>query len=267
MTFSERQSPQQSPSRPVFDFGQFLTIADRIAVDFFERTRAMTELSHSSILFSDGLCVCALCEMYEINCLVEAGTGCGGSTEMFARYFADGSTVKRIWSVDLAVNPVWAWALHWSGIKARDPFVFSSRWAQRVARTRLSPFENVELVYGDALVELPAIVRELTQQNARVGVLIDGPKGASQLRLAHELLAHSPSVCFAALDDIGPMYDAHGRYAHFRSSPYAAFATSDHAFFNRYAWVNAGRLPARMIGRPDHTGYGVGVLVNGASTV
>jgi hypothetical protein len=53
-------------ARAPFDFDRFLEIADRVAGRFFERTRAVTELAHSSILFSDGLCVCALSEMYDI---------------------------------------------------------------------------------------------------------------------------------------------------------------------------------------------------------
>ena len=253
-------SAAQSASRPVFDFKRFLSIADQIAPAFYERTWQMT-LAHSSILFTDGLCICALCEMYEIDELVEAGTGCGGSAEMFARYFVEGRAVKRIRSVDLA-DPIWARPLHWLRIRHRDPHVFSSRWAQRAARERLSRFPNVELIYGDASFKLPLIVRELTERHARVGVFIDGPKEAAQLGLAHELLGHSPLVRFAALDDVGPIFDGGGRYARFRSSPYAAFATSDHEFFDRYSWVNATRLPVRMARKPEHTGYGVGILIN-----
>jgi hypothetical protein len=96
----------------------------------------------------------------------------------------------------------------------------------------------------------------------RIGVFIDGPKKEQQLRLAHRCLHMSPLVRFAALDDIGPMYDNGERYRNFQASPYAAFCTSDAKYFHRYSWLNRGRLPARMLNDPDDLGYGVGVLVN-----
>ena len=75
------------------------------------------------------------------------------------------------------------------------------------------------------------------------------------------MLALSPQVLFAALDDVGPLFEAEQRHSRFLASPRAVFVTSERRFFDRYGWVNAGRLPARMIGKPDHTGYGMGVMV------
>jgi hypothetical protein len=241
--------------------------AERIAPVFCARTHAMRELGHSSILFSDGLCLSALCDWYGVDEMIEAGTGCGGSTEMLARYFGDAGPVRGITSVDLAYS-AWDRWLQRLRLRRRDPFVFSSRWAQRVARQRLSPFPKVHLRHGDAMVVLPRLVRTLTARGGvRIGVFLDGPKDAAQLALAHSLLQMSPQVRFVALDDIGPIYDGGGRYARFRSSPYALFATSDRDYFDRFGWVNAGRLPPRMLGHPDHTGYGVGVLANTPAAV
>jgi hypothetical protein len=262
---------------PAFSWDAFTAVADRVAGPFVERTNVITELVDSSILLSDGLCVCALCELLAVDHLVEAGTGFGGSTEMFARYFQDesfsspkpqvpsphGSRVRRIWSIDQAVNPRFQRILGVLRLKHYGRYVWSSdKRARQIARRRLLPFPNVTLLRGDANEKLPELVDRLVGEGARVGLVIDGPKGDEQLRLAEAAMRRSPLVTFAALDDVGPLFDGEGREARFRGSPYAAFVTSDRQYFDRYGWVNAGRVPERMAGRPEHTGYGMGVLVN-----
>jgi hypothetical protein len=245
-----------------FEFAEFTALADRLMEAFVSRTDAMTEWIDSSILFSDGFCCCVLCELLAVDHIVEAGTGFGGSTEMFARYFADGR-VRRIWSVDDAVNPRWQWPLAKLGLKHYSRFVWSSeKRAKQIARERLAPFPHVTLVRGDAHEKVPAITRRLAQEGSRIGVLLDGPKGEEQLILAEQLLREFRAVAFVALDDIGPIFDVEKRGERFRASRYATFATSDREFFDRYGWINRGRVPERMAGDPAHTGYGMGILVN-----
>lgn len=223
----------------------------------------MTELVDSSVLFSDGLCFCALCEMFEVEQIVEAGTGYGGSTEMFARYFDSDGRVRAIWSVDEAVNPRWQRLLAILHLKHYSRYVWSTdKRARQVAKARLQPFLHVTLAHGDAFRKLPAAIRKADREGVRVGILIDGPKGESQLQLAEDMLRLSAAVAFVAVDDIGPMFDAEGRHARFCASPYAAFATSDRAYFDRYGATNAGRVPPRMLANPQHPGYGLGILVN-----
>lgn len=241
---------------------EFSSLADGLTDRFVSRTGPMTALIDSSILFSDGFCFCVLCELLEVNHIVEAGTGFGGSTEMFARYFADGTRVRRIWSVDDAVNPRWQWPLAKLGIRHYSRFVWSSdKRARSIARERLMPFPHVTLVRGDAHQKVPAIIGAL-EPDARVGVLLDGPKGEEQIILAERLLRENPFVAFVALDDIGPIFDVEHRGERFRASPYATFSTADRDYFDRYGWINQGRLPDRMAGDPRHTGYGMGILVN-----
>jgi hypothetical protein len=121
--------------------------------------------------------------------------------------------------------------------------------------------QNVTLLRGDACVKLAPLVTGLAKRQARIGVVLDGPKGDQQMRLADELLAHSPLVQFVALDDVGPMFEVEGRYSRMLANNNTVFVTSDARYFERYSWVNAGRLPARMVGKPGHTGYGMGVMV------
>lgn len=245
-----------------FDWAALVSTTDAIAPAFVERTSRMGEWIDSSILFSDGLCFCAMCELLQVDYVIEAGTGFGGSTEMFARYFADGGRVRHIWSVDRAATP-WEQLLARLRLSESARYVWSSRRrARAVAAARLRTFPQVTLIHGDAFGEVPPMVTRMTREPARIGVLIDGPKEGPQLKLAEQLLALSPNVCFVAIDDIGPKYDADGRHRRFRRSPYAVFSTSDRAYFERYSWVNAGRLPAFMIRNPASTGYGLGILVN-----
>jgi len=245
-----------------FSWGRFAALTDRVAGVFVECTAPMTENIHGGLLFSDGLCFCALCDYFDVDVVVEGGTGFGGSTEMFARYFGP-HRLRGIWSVDQAVNPRWEWLLAALHLKHYSRFTWSTeKRARAEAKVRLAPFPYVRLVRGDAHVRLPRLVARLAGQQARIGVLLDGPKGEEQIRLADRLLEASDRVRFVALDDIGPMFDYEARGERFRAHPRAAFATSERRYFDRFGWVNQGRLPERMIGRPEHTGYGMGILVN-----
>lgn len=240
----------------------FAAAADRIAPRFAESVAPIHELVDSSILFSDGLCVAALCQLFQITVLLEAGTGFGGSTEMLARYFQHTGASTRIVSIDQAVNPRWQRLLGGLRLKRYGRHVWASdKHARRIATERLASYRHVSLLRGDALVELPKIGAILAAEGERIGVVLDGPKGDDQLRLAEQMLALSPQVLFAALDDVGPLFEPEQRHSRFLASPRAVFVTSDRRFFDRYGWINAGRLPARMIGKPDHTGYGMGVMV------
>jgi hypothetical protein len=110
-------------------------------------------------------------------------------------------------------------------------------------------------------IKTPKIIAGL-ERDARVGVLLDGPKEEEQMILAEQLLREYRSVAFVALDDIGPIFDVEHRGELFRASPYATFSTSDREFFDRYGWLNQDRLPPRMLGDAGHTGYGMGILIN-----
>jgi hypothetical protein len=246
-----------------FDWARFTSIADRITGEFVQRTDAMAEHVDASILFSDGLCMCALCEMFEVDQVIEVGTGYGGSTEMFGRYFSGHSRVRRIWSIDDAVNPRWQWLLAVTHIRRYSRYVWSTeKRAKEIAHARLAAFSNITLMHGDGFDKLPPLVRRLAGEGQRIGLLIDGPKGELQLRLVEQAFALSPLVAFAALDDIGPMYDAEQRHARFMASGRAVFATSDPQYFDRYRSINRGRLPGRMLKNTAHRGYGLGVMVN-----
>jgi hypothetical protein len=243
-----------------FGSARFFEIADTIAKPFVESTDPIPSYVPEGIIHSDGLCIAALCEMYEIDYLIESGRANAGSTEMFARYFANHPRIKHIWSIDLKVNRTWRRLVKWVGSKRyrhihpRDPNQESQ------VRQRLAPFRDIlSLVDGDAFLEIPKIMRKLNLNSCRVGVFIDGPKEEPQMRLANNLLDLSPNVTFAALDGVGPRFP--GRYERFCKNARAVFCTSDDAFYSRYAWVNKGRLPPTVLDCGSAQS-GVGVLIN-----
>ncbi len=238
---------------------RFAAAADRVTPAFDAVTRDLP-LVDSSVLFSDGLCVCALCELLAVDCIIESGTGFGGSTEMLAKYFTGRGPVKRIWSIDMATTRMQEWRIR-LGLEARPPHVWSrGRKAAAVASERLARYPMVTLVRGDGTTEVPRLVRERTRAGDRIGVLIDGPKEQAQFDLAEALLRTFTSVRFVALDDIGPKF-GDGRLERFSSSAYAAFSTSDPEFVERFRWIDRDRLPSYMRAVPGHTGYGLGVMV------
>jgi hypothetical protein len=127
----------------------FVAVADRVAPRFAESVALIDTLVDSSILFSDGLCVAVLCDCFGVESLIEAGTGFGGSTEMFARYFASTGNNRHIWSIDEAVNPRWQRPLALLGIKHYSRYVWSTeKHARQIARARLAAFSKCHAAPG-----------------------------------------------------------------------------------------------------------------------
>jgi hypothetical protein len=168
MSLMDPTQPAEALTTGEFDDARFTAEADRIAPRFDAVTRDIGELSHAGILFSDGLCICALCEMFRVDALVENGTGCGGSTEMFARYFEPGALRGGIVSIDLAYTRFTTWLR--TRLRLRERTVFTTRWAQPIAREKLSRFPQVTLLHGDARRRMPSIVRGLVNRGMRIGL-------------------------------------------------------------------------------------------------
>lgn len=129
------------------------------------------------ILTSEGFAVCAMADLCGIDALIETGICNARSTEMWAKYLpAPGAIIAIDW-------------------KITDD-----------ARARLAPYNNVLLCEGDAVRLLPSTVKQMRKR--RVGVFIDGPKGAAAVDLARQCLAH-PHVAFVGVHDMAKLL--HGR--------------------------------------------------------
>jgi hypothetical protein len=109
------------------------------------------------VLYSEMFFLSLCSSQFEPLRMLESGRGRGQSTELFAKLFAD----MPILSVELE----------------------GSSAAAEIAKKRLAPYPNVELLAGDA--------HELLHTKSKAGdiVLIDGPQGFKGLKLLLNLLA------------------------------------------------------------------------------
>ena len=115
----------------------------------------------------------------EIDLLVESGTANGVSTELFARSMP----TLKIETIDLD-----AYGLH-----------------EKTKAALHACCPNVETFVGDSRKRLLHLGQE--NPEARIGVVIDGPKGAQAFRLAEQLFAAVPNLRFIAIHDTAPFWE------------------------------------------------------------
>ena len=115
-----------------------------------------------SILLSEGLLVCAMADIFDVDLFIESGIYEGKSTEIWGRYLAGRG--KSIIATDVEIR---------DGVKKRLGYLAD-----------LSFYEN------DGAILLPNIVRMDINKDKRIGVFIDGPKGEVAVNLAIELIQY-----------------------------------------------------------------------------
>lgn len=239
----------QIKDNPNFDLNEFERIAISIKDEFKEKTKDIV-FQNGGIGFSEGLAICTLCIMYDVDILIESGRGFGISTEMFARFF-DGKNLK-IYSIDLSsnkyINPdVWAKACR----------------GYELVKKRLNKYE-IELIEGDGCKIVPELVNNL-KENHRIGLFIDGPKNQAQLDLAEKVFQMSDKVYFSALDDVGPRFGP--IYDLFYQWPYSVFETTQDWYTTRFLDLNQSyektdlREWKKYMKRYKNT-HGLGISVN-----
>ena len=155
---------------------KFFKACDEVLDDFLEK---MSDLSwqRKGIFFTEALSFIAMCKIHNINTIIESGVRNGDSTEMWLKYFGDNI---KLYSVDLMQ--------HADDVGA--------------AINRLSHYENLEFKQGDGEKVVPGIVHILPQ-DARVGILLDGPKEFGAMRISRRCFAASDRVKFTAIHDMG----------------------------------------------------------------
>jgi SAM-dependent methyltransferase len=191
------------------------------------------------ILHSEMLAACGAFDLLGCDLIVESGRCRAQSTSILAAYFA-GRPV-RIVSVELTRDETIA------------PF----------AEHRLAGCDNVELLYGDSLQLLPLIMA--ANPTARIGLLIDGPKSYTAIKLIERLTAASPNILVACLHDTGLGSDARKDL----NTPLFDCAFTDHPDFVRayhpldaacapvaVGSINATALNAILAGDSSPTSYG-----------
>jgi hypothetical protein len=161
------------------------------------------------ILTSEGFAVCMMADLHGIDALIETGVASARSTEMWAKYLpAPGAVIAIDW-------------------KITDD-----------ARARLAPYNNVLLCEGDAMRLLPSTVKQMRKR--RVGVFIDGPKGAAAVDLARQCMAY-PHVAFVGVHDMSKLMHGcpHAERALFEAVGGLQWLTDDQWFVDAYQSLDA----------------------------
>ena len=131
------------------------------------------------VLHSEMLAACSACDELDVDLIIESGRARGQSTLTFAKYFQDKGA--DIISIDY-----------------KDNHYFNEE-DDEYACSRLTPYENVEVMYGDGCRIIPEIVKYHTGK--RIAVFLDGPKGLRAVELIKELIDNNANVAVAFLHD------------------------------------------------------------------
>jgi hypothetical protein len=120
------------------------------------------------ILISEGLLFCSMCDLYNIDYILESGTYNGFSTEIFAKYFPS----KQIITID--VN------------------------TKEEAKKRLDEYDNVMMVKGDGRFSIKNIIQK--NPKWKIGIFIDGPKGIDAVNWGKRFMNYQ-NVRFVGIHD------------------------------------------------------------------
>tara|TARA_Y100000004_G_scaffold49495_1_gene54493 strand:+ start:95 stop:874 length:780 start_codon:yes stop_codon:yes gene_type:complete len=126
---------------------------------------------------------CAMCDLYDIDLVVESGLYHGISTKMISDYFntkkrADSGKLKKIISIDIRIKPT--------------------------TEEKFRHTNNVKILSGNSMeIMLKTIKQEKRRGARKVAAYIDGPKGHLQSKLAREIVDH---VEFVGMHDVGEQW-------------------------------------------------------------
>jgi len=164
-----------------------------------------------SILLSEGLLVCAMADLMDVDIFIESGVYEGKSTEIWGRYFAH----RRI--------PVFA----------------TDVVLRKGVRERLSYLPDVTLYEVDGSVLIKNIVTEEVNRDKRIGVFIDGPKGEIAANLAEELIGYS-NVKFVAVHDCHKMSFGEQNYPRIALEKHTGdkFFSDNELFVDTYSYLD-----------------------------
>ena len=116
------------------------------------------DYEYSGIILSEGFSFCVMCNIYNIDVIIESGTGGGISTGIFAQYFNN----KKIITIDNC------------GTYGKGVF--------DLAKKRLAKFKNIVFIKGEAEKKIGKIVND--NRSLNMALFLDGPKGKKAVELA-----------------------------------------------------------------------------------
>jgi hypothetical protein len=203
---------------------------------FTERVLPL-EYQQRGILLSEGLAFCAMCDLFQIDVILESGVAGGRSTEIWARYFD-----QTIYAID--------------DCKLYGPSLFER------TRKRLAQYPNLKFMMGDSFVTIPELLQSVGG-NVRTALLIDGPKGRRAMDLAEDCFKLSSPPIFVGIHDMCQEFDNH--LMDQWSSTF--FYTDDPAFQKTYRYLDELDRSAltgsgRMLGEAYPLGPTIGFAFN-----
>jgi hypothetical protein len=215
---------------------KLLEQCDRSISDFSQRVLPL-DYQQRGILLSEGLAFCAMCDLFEIEMLVESGVAGGRSTEIWARYFN-----RDIYAVD--------------SCELYGETLFEG------TRKRLGSYSNVKLIMGDSFVAIPQLLRSVGRQ-LRTALFIDGPKGPRAMELAEACFKGPSPPLFVGIHDMCKQFDDHLM----DQWPSTFFYTDDLVFQETYRYLDeldraATTADGRVVGEAYPFGPTVGFALN-----
>jgi 16S rRNA G966 N2-methylase RsmD len=122
----------------------------------FESLTEDLPLRYGGISRSEAFAFVSLCKMFDVDLVIDSGTGKGISAEYFARNF------EHIYTIDNHQ--------HYNDSK-------------QISSEALSKYKNVTYIVGDAYTEIPKILKK----GKRCAVFFDGPKSKNALKFSKTL--------------------------------------------------------------------------------
>jgi hypothetical protein len=179
--------------------------------EIFETIVDNVEYQNKGIWYTEAFLFTSVCSLLGVEVIVESGVASGCSTDIFASCF-DGPVI----SVD------------------NDSYGIFDDTAKR-----LSHHKNLYMLKGNSFNVIPRVVADsadpesgLTINNdTRVGVFIDGPKGKEATRLRSELSKFKNIVCFGYHDYSGQNRIEMGEFKN-------SLVTHDLDFMAKYSYLN-----------------------------
>lgn len=176
----------------------------------FRRLCATIPYRPKGMFFSELFLFLRECDRRRVDVILESGVKHGQSTHVLAAAFWG-----RVMAIDRVFLP--------SFVESAPP--------------------GVKLIQGDARCEIPRLLEALGEAGARVGVLIDGPKGAAALALK-DVCLRFPQVEVVGIHDC----ERRGEYLH----------SHDPTFREYFGRELDALLPSEMVAKyPNGPGLGI----------
>ena len=178
------------------------TFFNEYVTEFEGLTDDLPKIS-GGIARSEAFAFCALCKMYDIDLVIDSGTGKGVSTEYFVR------VLDYVVTIDMHQ--------HYA-----DSLETSAK--------RLQYNNNLLQIIGNSNIVIPKLLDIVKHE--RCAVFFDGPKGRNAFKLFQSI-----NVVFAGFHDVSPNRPD---YLFFMEQANIIFHTYDKWFADKYNILNKG---------------------------